>query len=1044
MGKDLIENYLNGIEKELGVGNFTEHSFRPILKSLIESIDKDIVAINEPQRIASGAPDFLITKNKFPIGYFETKKIGMDLNAVEENEQLTRYRQGISNLILTNYTEFRWYSSGELKLSIEIANVNNIKLKKRPSQYEDFLKLIIVFLGSFAQINTPEELAKRMATYGIYIKRELQQLLEQSKKNVNSLRQQLEGFRLILLEGLTEVELSDMYAQTICYGLFAARVAIPKQDKLTRHNSSYVIPKTNPFLRKMFNQIVGPELHDNVIWIVDDLVKLLNSIDIKKVLISSDDPIVHFYETFLSYYDASIKTLRGVYFTPKQVVSYMVRSVDAILKNNFDLEDGLADSSLINNENDKKLHKVQILDPATGTGTFLNEIVQEIYKSFVGNEGMWSGYVIEHLLPRLYGFELLMAPYTVSHMKLSLGLQKSGYDLSNDERLRVYLTNTLEEAHEMIEQPLFSYWLAEEANAARKVKSDVPVMVVIGNPPYLGNSANNNEWIKSLVQDYYFVDNKPLRERNTKWLQDDYVKFIRFGQWRIEQTGTGILAFVTNHAYLDNATFRGMRNHLMKSFDEIFVLNLHGNVRKQEKTPKGETDGNVFEIEQGVAITFFIKYNSEMSVGPAIYYQDLWGKQIEKYNFLQNNDLYSTEWIKINPIKPHFLFVPQDTSNYEEYQKGWKMTEIFNVYSNGVVTARDHFTINWSPGEVMDKIKDFVKIDVESARDKYKLRNDVRDWKVKLAQKDIIDSKLDTELIKPIMYRPFDIRHTYYTGNSRGFLCMPRKKVMGNLVNGSNIALITSRLTKGETFKHAFVSRIITDAALLSSKTSNNAFVFPIYLIDNDDSTLIRKFPPHHNFNHKFLKYIEKKLDVKFVNRKRNTKNEFTAKDVLGYIYAILYSNGFQNRYNEYLIRDFPHIPITTNFELFIKLSELGNRLVDLHLLEKQVNNVTNFPIAGTNKINKILYEEVKNNKGKVHINKEQYFTNVEKEVWNYEIGGYKLCQKWLKDRKQRMLSYNDLVYYQKVVSVIKETIQLQNSIENVIENSGGWPVNGF
>ncbi|SET48863.1 N-6 DNA Methylase [Oceanobacillus limi] len=1042
MGKDLFKNYFNGLEKELEIGNFTEHSFRPILKNLIQSIDKDIVAINEPQRIESGAPDFLITNSNFPTGYIETKKVGMDLDEVEENEQLTRYRQGISNLVLTNYTEFRWYSSGTLILSVEIATVNKNKLNIRPKQYDDFLQLIRGFLVSFARIDTPEELAKGMATYGIYIKRELQQLLKQSKKNVNSLRQQLEGFRLILLEELTEDQLSDMYAQTICYGLFAARISIPEKDVLTRHNSSDVIPKTNPFLRKMFNQIVGPELHDNIIWIVDDLVKLLNSTDINKVLISSnEDPIVHFYETFLSYYDASIKTLRGVYFTPKQVVSYMVKSVDTILKNNFKLEDGLADSSLITNKNDKKLHRVQILDPATGTGTFLNEIINEIYKSFEGNEGMWSGYVFKHLLPRLYGFELLMAPYTVSHMNLSLRLQKSGYDLSNDERLRVYLTNSLEEAHEMIQQPLFSYWLAEEANAAREIKSEVPVMVVIGNPPYFGDSANNNEWIKSLVQDYYSVDNKPLNESNTKWLQDDYVKFIRFGQWRIEQTGTGILAFITNHAYLDNATFRGMRNNLMKSFDEIFVLNLHGNARKQEKTPEGATDENVFDIEQGVAITFFIKHNSKISERPAIYYSDLWGKQTEKYNFLENNDLSSTDWVRINPIEPHYLFVPHDTSNYGEYKNGWKMTEIFNVYSNGIVTARDHFTINWSPDEVMNKIIDFVKLDPESARDKYELRNDVRDWKVQLAQKDVIDSKLNPELIKPIMYRPFDIRYTYYTGNSRGFLCMPRKKVMDNLVRGSNIALITSRLTKGETFKHAYVSRTITDAALLSSKTSNNAFVFPLHLIDNDDSVLINDLVPHHNFNHKFLEDIENKLDIKFVKRKRINKKEFAAKDVLGYIYALLHSNGFRYRYNEYLIRDYPYIPITSNNDLFFRLSELGIQLVDLHLLENQVNIVTKFPIVGTNKIEKIVYKTENNNIGRIYINKKQYFENVDKEVWSYDIGGYQVCEKWLKNRKHRVLSYEDLLHYQKVVSMIKESIQLGYRIDDVIELNGGWPI---
>ncbi|GAA0337651.1 hypothetical protein GCM10008967_29890 [Bacillus carboniphilus] len=478
----MIDRYILKIEKIIRIGNYTEHSFRPMFKELIDSISNDIEAINEPTREKYGSPDFLILKERYPLGYIETKKIGANLEDVEESEQLLRYREGISNLILTNYIDFRWYVNGSLRLKGTLADIDlkkNTLIKKISSK--DVTQVLSNFLMVKNEISNSEELAKQMAHYALYIKSELQLFLKSSDRNVRFLKQQLDGFRQILLNDLTEDELSDMYAQTICYGLFAARLASNDEDMLTRFNASYAIPQTNPFLRRLFNEIIGPDLNEKIGWIVDDLVKLLNATKINKILYSMEshpehDPIIHFYETFLSYYDQSIRSFRGVYFTPKSIVSFIVRSVNIILKEKFNLDGGLANSSLINLSDNKQLHKVQILDPASGTGTFLNEIIQEVYKTFENNKGLWTGYVKNHLLPRLYGFEILMAPYTVSHMKLSVTLKELGYDISSNERLRVYLTNTLEEVHEMVEQPFFSYWLSEEANAAREIKRDVPVV----------------------------------------------------------------------------------------------------------------------------------------------------------------------------------------------------------------------------------------------------------------------------------------------------------------------------------------------------------------------------------------------------------------------------------------------------------------------------------------------------------------------------------------------------------------------------------------
>lgn len=1043
LNQQIIQSYLESLKRGVVSGNYTEHSYRPFLKTLLESVEESITAINEPTRIGAGAPDFLITNNNRPIGYIETKPIGSKLDDIVESKQIKRYLQGISNLILTNYTEFHWYVSGKLVLTLHLATIakNGELITDNTGDFSAFVKR---YLGESTHITNPKDLAIHMATYASLIRNELIELLKGTSSKTTYLRQQLEGFRAVLLDELTENELADMYAQTICYGLFAARCVLPKNEKLKRQDASYIIPKTNPFLRRMFNLIVGPDLNDNIVWMVEDLISLLNSTDINKVLFSSNgyqDRIIHFYETFLSQYNKSLKTLRGVFFTPEPIVTFMVKSVNGIIKRKFGIPGGLADSSLIKTYKSKHLHKVQILDPATGTGTFLNGIIKEIYKSFEKNKGLWPAYVYKHLLPRLFGFELLMAPYTVSHLNISLELQRLGYDLSLEERLRVYLTNTLEEAHEMVKEPPFSQWLAEEANAARAVKSEVPVMVVIGNPPYQGTSANNNDWIKYLIRDYYYVDNEPLNERNTKWLLDDYVKFIRFGQWRIEQTGTGILAYITNHAFLDNATFRGMRRSLMKSFDEIYILNLHGNSRKHEKSPDGGVDENVFDIEQGVSITFLIKYNHKNNKRTKIYYSDLWGKREKKYNFLSKNDIYCIKWKEINPIKPFYLFVPLDVESYEEYKLGWKITDIFRIYSNGIVTARDNFTINWSPEDVKQKIEDFVKLDPESARSKYKLRADVQDWKVHTAQKDILNSGVKAKLIKPILYRPFDIRYTYYSGNSSGFICRPRKSVMSNLLNGKNVSLITSRLTKGENFRHAIVSQNISDAAFLSSKTSNNAFTFPLYIIDNDETDpLIDDLKPHHNFTQPFLDFIMKHFLKSFKHKNVEGKVNITPLEILGYIYSILYSNQYRERFRGFLSIDFPRIPFTTDSTLFFRLSDIGKSLINLHL-ENDINTFTNFPIAGTNKVTNIKYTLVNGKIWRVYINNKQYFENIPEDIWNYHIGGYKVCEKWLKSRKGRVLSYDELVLFQKIVSIIGETIKIQECIDNEIENHGGWPI---
>ena len=688
-----ITDYLRKVEQALKAGNATEHTHRPALKALIEALRQQITATNEPRRIECGSPDFIVTQNGVPLGYVEAKDVGVDLDRTEESEQLKRYRSSLRNLTLTDYLEFRLYRNGEPVQSVTLAKwQKNGVLRREPDGEAQLTVLFRTFFDAEVPIiASPRELAERMARMA----RLLHDLIRQAfakEGQTGDLHGQHEAFRRVLIADLSVDQFADMYAQTIAYGLFAARCN-HTGARFTREQAGRDLPKTNPFLRRLFNTIAGPDLDERISWAVDDLAQLLAKADIAAILVdfgritAREDPIIHFYETFLAAYDPKLREVRGVYYTPEPVVDYIVRSVDALLRRDFKLTDGFADASRVKLKRTRvsvlgkkveetyETHRVQILDPACGTGTFLHAIVASIRERFKGNAGMWPGYVTEHLLPRLYGFELLMAPYAIAHMKLGLQLKDSGYDFGSDERLRVFLTNTLEEAHEMTGLPLFTQWLAEEAAAAGGVKKIVPIMVVIGNPPYSGHSANKGAWISGLMEEYK-KSPEVKKPAQGKWLSDDYVKFLRFAQWRIEQTGYGVLAFITNHSYLDNPTFLDMRASLMASFDDAYVLDLHGNSKKKERTPNGGKDENVFDIQQGVAIALFVKRTTRAK-GCTVRRADIWGTRADKYAWLNLHDITDTPWEDVTPRQAPWFFVKQNADMLAEYQQGWSVADIF-------------------------------------------------------------------------------------------------------------------------------------------------------------------------------------------------------------------------------------------------------------------------------------------------------------------------------------------------------------------------------
>ena len=872
--------------------------------------------------------------------------------------------------------------------------------------------------------------------------------------------------RDVLVPNLNTGTFADMFAQTLAYGLFAARVN-HEAGSFSRLNAATRIPRTNPFVRRMFDMVGGATLEDEpFVTFVDDIAQLLDNADMEAVLSGfgqrsvGQDPVMHFYETFLAEYDPELREQRGVYYTPEPVVSYIVRSVDHILRERFDCPEGLADREMTTyetfdqegNGTQHESHRVLVLDPACGSGTFLYAVVDQIrdYYRTSGNAGMWKGYVKDHLIKRLFGFELIMAAYAMAHLKLGMQLsaqdipeedrQSWAYDFDSDERLGVYLTNTLEQAERQTID-LFGPMriITEEANAASEIKRDLPIMVVLGNPPYSGHSANASRkdgeltWIGRLIEDYKQVDGKSLGEKNPKWLQDDYVKFIRFGQHRIKQTGVGVLAFITNHSYLDNPTFRGMRQQLMETFSDIYLLDLHGNSRTKERTPDGSVDENVFDIQQGVAISIFLRKPGKESQA-TVHHAHLWGTRQAKYESLLESDISDTDWNLLEPDSPNYLFKPWDKDVGEEYESWPKITEIMPTNSVGVVTGQDKKAIRWSSDEM-----------IQAAR--------------RLASPS--DEELNEQLVTPILYRPFDTRYTYYND---GVITRPRRKVMRHMLAGDNLALSTTRSIEIQSgFEHVFASRNITQHHTVSLKEVN--YLFPLYIyfsepgISQNTAGLHKTGERQPNLSEEFKETVGESLGLSFVSDGQGDLCETLGpEDVFHYIYAVLHSPTYRERYDQFLRVDFPRVPLTSDVELFRTLVDIGGQLKDVHLLESPTLNQTHvhFPVTGDNVVEKgypkyygpgdmPAGEKSPVEQGRVYISKTapksgiqgQYFEGIGEEVWEFRIGGYQPLDKWLKDRRGRTLLFDDLDHYKRIAAALSETMRLMAEVDEAILESG-------
>lgn len=885
------EQYLNNINQRYKLGNATEHTFRGDLQQLLESLVPTISATNEPKRQSCGAPDYILTKKDIPVGFIEAKDIGdKDLDGTKKTgnkEQFDRYKASLDNLIFTDYINFHFYREGEFITKIAIGEITDKGINPLPENFESFENLIKDFCSHIGQtIKSSKKLAKMMAGKARLLSDIIGKALtsDEDHKEDSTLKGQMMGFKQVLIHDITPQGFADMYAQTVAYGMFAARLHDTTLDTFTRQEAAELIPKSNPFLRKLFGYISGPDIDDRIKWIVDSLADVFLATNVEAILMNygkstkMEDPIIHFYETFLTEYDPKLRKSRGVWYTPQPVVNFIVRAVDDILKTEFDLPQGLADTSKttikVNSQSadkrsvtgykqvDQEIHKVQILDPATGTGTFLAEVIRLIHKKFEGQQGIWSNYVETHLLPRLNGFELLMASYAMAHLKLELLLKEFGYNSDSNQRLKVFLTNSLEQASTEVPNLFMSQWLTEEAIKADFVKRDTPVMCVIGNPPYSVSSTNKGEWIENLAADY----KKDLNERNIQPLSDDYIKFIRYGQHFIDKNGSGILAYISNNSFIDGIIHRQMRKHLLGSFDKIYILDLHGNAKRKETCPDGSADQNVFDIMQGVSINIFVKTGKKKKndIGTVFHY-DLQGRRENKYDFLRDKVLSNIEWNNLKLKSPMYIFKPQDSKLLELYNKGLSIDSLFVINATGVKTERDNFTIQFNSKEIDSIIVDLKNLEVDDIRKKYSLTKDGRDWQLSFAKKDIVNNKF---LITKIQYRPFDYRFTAYTGVTKGFMAYPREKIMAHLVK-DNFAFVTTRLNRGLSQGYNFISRNILDLHLLDS-AADSLQSMPLYLYPETTAqqTIEQTTERTPNLNLEIVNQIAEKLGLKFVNEK--------------------------------------------------------------------------------------------------------------------------------------------------------------------------------
>ena len=1052
--KDVFERYLLSLRQDRD--DKTELSDRGALETLLnaaaQKADSGIHVIHEAKKVRGSGPDFKVMKSAMILGYVEDKTVGENLDQVRRSDQMKRYMALSNNILLTDYLEFIWLKDGKVNGRERIAFRDDLEGRPKKPR-EDRVKAVSDLLRGFFStapegIGRAQQLALALAIRSHFLRDFLdselrRQANEDTKGRLWGLYQ---IFRDQVFHELTLGEFADAFAQMLAYGLFLARLNSDSKT-ITLHNAREYVPGSFRLIRELVDFLTELEKDEyrDVRWVVEEVLSIVNGLKLREIhedlsfrqrkaisrkvraadeeehRLFERDPFIYFYEDYLKAYDKATRKGRGVYYTPPPIVNFIVRAIDDILKESFGIPDGLADN-----------RRVTVLDFACGTGTFILEVLERIFENIGGVGSAKASLVVrDHMLKNVFGFEYLIAPYTIARLKLSQYLKDKGHPLNGNERLQVFLTNTLEPI--VTESDQRELWpvpaLASEIKEAQAVK-EKPILVITGNPPYAGHSKNKGVWISTAINEYKFVhvtdaegreQRKPLGERNPKWLNDDYVKFIRFAQMKMDAVAEGVVGVITNHSWLDNPTFRGMRQSLMRSFEQIYVLDLHGNAKKKERSPDGSDDQNVFDIEQGVAISLLVK---KKNVERGVWRADWWGKRIAKYQGGAEQTIASVEWQKLEPRAPDFLMLMQDYDEKSRYGTGWKVTDIFPANSVGIVTARDNLCIHFDEAELMRTVRDFAALDPEAARQKYQLGKDVDDWKAEWAQADVKDHGANERYATKILYRPGDDRWTYFTGRSRGFICRPRQDVMRHMMR-ENVAIITTRLTKDDW------SALVTDtlAAHKSGSRYDITYIFPLYLYPPEPGQRRTKSDlPGDNDSFAGESCIES-----FARAFRNWLDEkygphFSPEEIFGHIYAILHAPTYRTRYAEFLRIDFPRVPFPESADDFETLSGLGWALVQAHLLrELPRQKLAAYHGKGDHTVEAVRYTPEEQ---AVAINKTQFFKPVPQAVWDFHIGGYQVLDKYLKSRKGRVLSLDEINHVSAIADSLAFTIEQMARID--------------
>ena len=1025
MINDIIHNYVASISEKYSHEETSEMGYRAdfeiLLKSIFESIR--VTRFDHDARAKQGnKPDFVVVKDDVPLLYIETKDIGISLDKIEKSEQMARYF-GYANLVLTDYVEFRFYRNGMPygePIKIGEYNKGNRTINSFSQNFEQLARTLVDFTQSHKEpIRSGEHLAKIMGGKGQRIRDNIREILaSQSGKNTE-LMNVYETIKRLLVRDLTVDSFADMYAQTLVYGLFVARFYDTSLGSFSRQEARDLIPAPNPLLGHFFDHIAGRNFEKRLSYIVDELCEVFTHANVAELMeqhfkVSSkkgtqrgQDQVIHFYEDFLKEYDDALRKKMGAYYTPLPVVQFIVRCVDQLLEKEFELVGGLSNTS----KTKDGLHRVQVLDPAVGTGTFISDVIGKIYTRIKnsGQKGRWPSYVHHELLPRIYGFELMMAPYTIAHLKLSMALKETGFLYFNETRngkarLGIYLTNSLEEVNKQPELLAFDFGasIAEEAKEASKIKNEKPIMVVVGNPPYAGISSNETHYANSLVERYKVEPGGKIKLQERKhWLNNDYVKFMAMAESMIEKTGDGILAMITDNGYLDNPTFRGMRWHLANSFDKIYIYDLHGSSKKHETAPDGSKDENVFDIMQGVGIILAIKTgNKKHDELGEVFHADLYGTR--KYKF---EELAKTpKWEKLTLDPKMFYFAPKNTQGQDEYEIGIGIDELFPLNVTGIVTMGDSFIVSESKDVIADRVNRLAFGEYTESRlnSEYELGKNYAKFVLANRSKLQYDENKLTEL----SYRPFDTRWTYFDNK---MIWRWREDVMKNLLK-DNLAFCYCRQVVSKDYSHVFVAKSIVDDSLVSNKSRERGYCAPLYVYYEDGTRTAN-------------------LNFQIVNRIENIVGKVTPEDIFDYAYTMLNSPSYKKKFNHLLKRGFPRIPYPQDKKSFCEFVKLGQELRLLHLFKSPKLNkfITSYPIVGSDMIEKIEYKD-----GKIFINSNQYFGGIPEIAWNFWIGGYQPAQKWLKDRKGRQLTNEEIEHYQKIIVILNETRRLIEKIDAV------------